>query len=235
MADSDEEAGTPVEPTSSPVPKKRKAPPSKAKAPEPEEEVFSGRLLVAAILAASMVVLPVSPLSALITRKSPTSAQRSAWKVGSSEELHLTVVTADYKKLGCADDRTAPNGAHCEFKSGGELFPRPEGAAADDNKLSILQPYRTTDGLLLYVAGLWAQPEVATRLHDEPAQGVAETKLARFVVSCRVSFLGEWSDPKLRWAPADKFLSPTNSDGATESTVMLGEVAGCRILEDERH
>lgn len=235
MADREDEAGTTPEPTSAPAPKKRKASASKTKPPEPEDEIFSGRLLVAAILAASMVVLPVSPLSALITRKSPTSAQRSSWKVGSSQELHLTVVTADYKKLGCADDRKASNGAHCEFKANGEPLPLPDDAPADDNKLSILQPYRTTDGLLLYVAGLWAQPEVATRLHDEPPQGVAETKLARFVVSCRVTFLGEWSDPKLRWAPTDKFLSPTNSDGATESSVMVGDVSGCRILEDERH
>ncbi len=217
------------------APKKKKSSASKPKAPEPENEVFSGRLLIAAILTAGMVIVPVSPLSALITRKSPTSAQRSSWKIGSSQELHLTVITADYKKLGCADDRVAPSGAHCEFKGNGEPFPRADDAPTDDNKATILQPYRTTDGLLLYASGLWAQPEIATRLHDEPPQGVAETKLARFIVSCRASFLAEWSDPKLRWAPADKFSAPSNSDGVVEKNVMVTEVSGCKILEDERH
>jgi len=218
-----------------PAPKKKKSGASKPKTPEPEDEVFSGRLLIAAILTAGMVIVPVSPLSALITRKSPTSAARSSWKVGSSQELHLTVITADYRKLACADDRVAPSGAHCEFKSNGEPFPRPEDAPVDDNKATILQPYRTTDGLLLYASGLWAQPEIATRLHDEPPQGVAETKLARFIVSCKASFLAEWSDPKLRWAPTDKFATPSNSDGVVEKNVMVTEVSGCKILQDERH
>src|SRR5690606_32590169 len=149
MAETEKEVPAAV---AAPVPKKKKSGASKPKAPEPENEVFSGRLLIAAILTAGMVIVPVSPLSALITRKSPTSAQRSSWKIGSSQELHLTVITADYRKLGCADDRVAPNGAHCEFKSNGETFPRSDDAPVDDNKASILQPYRTTDGLLLYAS-----------------------------------------------------------------------------------
>lgn len=200
-----------------------------------EEGIFSGRLVTAAVISVLMVVLPLSPISRLITKSSPTTAQRSVWKVGSKKELHITVVTADYKKLACADERIASNGAHCEFKAEREPFPKTPEAPVDDNKKNILQPYRTTDGQLIYLAGFWSQPDIALRLHDEPAQGVAESKLARFVASCEVSFLDEWSDPKLRWSPSERFSSPTNSSGKAEPVAMVGHVESCRILEDERH
>jgi hypothetical protein len=213
--------------------KKAKGPAKKP--PADEEGVFSGRLVTAATIGVAMVVVPVSPLSALMTKKSPTTAQRSNWKIGNTEELHLTVVTADYKKLGCVDARVTEHGDHCEYRSDRELFPRKEGDAVDDNKLHTLQPYRTTDGQLLYTAGFWAQPEIATRLHNEPPQGVAETKLARFIVSCQVKFVAEWDNPRLRWAATDKFSTPTNSDGKAEGATMVGEVSACRILEDQKY
>jgi hypothetical protein len=203
--------------------------------PDDDEGIFSGRLLTAATIAVAMVVIPLSPLSALMTKKTPTSAARSAWKVGGSEELHITVVTADYKKLGCADERVTEHGDHCEYRTDRDLFPRKDGEPVDDNKRHTLQPYRTTDGHLLFTAGFWAQPEISTRLHNEPAQGVPDTKLARFIASCRVKFIAEWSNPRLRWAATDKFSTPTNSDGKAEEVAMVGEVSDCHILEDEKY
>jgi len=205
------------------------------KPPAEEEGIFSGRLVTAATIAVAMVIIPVSPLSALMNKKSPTTAARSNWKIGNTEELHLTVVTSDYKKLGCADERITEGGDHCEYKTDRELYPKQDGEAADDTKLHVLQPYRTTDGQLLYTAGFWAQPEISTRLHSEPPQGVAETKLARFIVSCQVKFVTEWQNPRLRWAATDKFASPTNSDGKAENAAMIGELSSCRILEDQRY
>lgn len=205
-------------------------------APQSEDEgIFSGRLVTAATIAVAMVVVPLSPLSMLMNKKSPTTAARGVWKVGSTEELHITVVTADYKKLGCADERVTDHGDHCEYRTDRELFPRKEGEPVDDNKLHILQPYRTTDGHLLYTAGFWAQPEISTRLHNEPAQGVPDTKLARFIVSCRVKFVAEWKNPRLRWSATDKFSTPTNSEQKAEEMTMVGEVSSCHILEDEKY
>jgi hypothetical protein len=210
-------------------------PPKGASPPLPDEGIFSGRLVTAATLCVAMVVIPLTPLSAWMTKKSPTTTVRSNWKVGEQAELHLTVVTADYKKLGCVDERMTPKGDHCEYRTDREPFPRGEREAVDDNKLHILQPYRTTDGSLLYVAGFWAQPEVATRLHNEPPQGVPETKLARFIVACQVKFVAEWDKPRLRWSTTDKFASPTNSDGKPEGPTMVGELSACHILQDEKY
>jgi hypothetical protein len=200
-----------------------------------DEGVFSGRLVIAATLGVAMVVIPVSPLGKLITKEAPKTASRTSWKVGDNPELHLTVVTADFKKLGCADERVAPGGAHCEFKSDRVPFPNQPGSPQDDNKKNILQPYRTTDQALVYLSGFWAQPEIATRLHDEPAAGVPETKLARFLVTCRVKFTAEWNNPKLRWGPSEKFSSPTTQEGQPETVAMVGEPSNCRIMYDERH
>ena len=109
---------------------------------------------------------------------------------------------ADYGKLACASE-TVIEGYHCAFKNENENFPREPGSPIDDNKAKIIQPYRTPEtNKLILVAGLWAQPEVALRLHREPASGVEEDKLARFTVHCEVKFIGMLpKEAKLRWNP----------------------------------
>src|SRR5690606_5131957 len=120
--------------------------------------------------------------------------QPQQWKIGSEGTVHLTVVTADYNKLACAHpDAVGPY--HCAYADEKKPWPAAKDAPVDDNKKNVIQPYRTPDGTLVMVAGLWAQPAVATRLHNEPPHAIAEKKLARFVVECRMKFLAEWENP----------------------------------------
>lgn len=193
--------------------------------PAPEPSVLSGRMMWALTLVVAMVFIPISPLGRLMEKKSPKSEDRQHWQVGKGATVHVTVTTADYDKLACAAPGVV-QGAHCAFKGEKEPFPRAPTEPIDDNKKSILQPYRTTDGQLLFLSGLWTQPAVAMRLHSEPARGVAETKLARFVVSCDVEFLEEWESPVLRWGPRENW--------SNQGKAMVARPKKCEILQDTR-
>lgn len=207
------------------APAKKGAASSKKTAPADEDPILTGRMITALALVLATVVIPVSPLGLLISKKSPKSEERATWTVGKEANIHVTVTTADYDKLACAAP-DAIDGAHCGFKNDRERFPDAPGAPLENNKADILQPYRTTDGQLLFMNGLWAQPEIAMRLHTEPARGVAEKKLTRFVVECKVKFLQEWTDPSVRWAPRESWSKQGNA--------MVARPESCHILEDNR-
>ncbi len=193
-------------------------------APEEEEPVLSGRMIIALAFILAMIVVPQqSTLRDAITKRAPTTTVREAWKVGQTANVHLTVVTADYSQMACADKRTSGQ-AHCEYENERERWPEDPNAPVDDNKRHILQPYRTTDKNLLLLPGLWAQPEVAMRVHNEPSQGVSDKKLARFVVDCQVKFLEEWQNAFVRWKPGERW--------SNQGTAMVGELISCHILED---
>lgn len=203
---------------------------AKAKATPPpreeEEPVLSGRMIIALAFALAMVVIPQqSTLRNAITKTAPQTTVREAWKVGQTANIHLTVVTSDYAQMACADTRRSGE-AHCEYENERERWPKEPDGPVDDNKRTVLQPYRTTDKNLLLLPGLWAQPEVAMRLHNEPSQGVSENKLARFVVECEVKFLEEWQNALVRWKPNERW--------SNQGTAMVGELVSCHILEDEK-
>ncbi len=170
----------------------------------------------------AMVFVPLSPLGDVIAKESPRSEAREHWEVGTEGTVHITVITADFDKLACADERVI-EGMHCAYKADDEPFPIPEDAPYDNNKKNVIQPYRTTDGQLLFMAGLWAEPEVAMRLHNEPPRNVPEKKLARFVAECRVAFLEEWEGTKFRWSPRESW-----SQGETG---MVARPLECRIFQ----
>lgn len=208
----------------------QKKPARKANASPPpredEEPVLSGRMIIALAFALAMIVIPQqTTLRNAITKTAPQTTVRAAWKVGQTANVHLTVVTSDYSQMACADTRRSGE-AHCEYENERERWPRDADAPIDDNKRTILQPYRTTDKNLLLLPGLWAQPEVAMRLHTEPSQGVSEKKLARFVVDCEVKFLEEWQNAFVRWKPNERW--------SNQGTAMVGEIVSCHILEDEK-
>lgn len=196
---------------------------SEKKKAEEAEPVLSGRLVIALALLLAMSVVPVSGLGRLITKQSPETAARSSWQVGQTANIHLTVVTSDYGDLACADERSF-DGNHCEFRNERERFPQQDGAPVDDNKKHILQPYRTTDQNLILTAGLWAQPEVAMRVHDEPAAGAARSKLARFVAACSVKFVEEWEGPKIRWNSSESW--------SNQGKAMVTELQECHVLNN---
>jgi hypothetical protein len=125
--------------------------------------------------------------------------QLSSWKIGKEADLRVTLVTADATRLACAHDQEI-DGTHCEHTGDEKPRPRAEGAPAVGDRAEIIQPYRTSpENHLILIAGLWAQPSVAMRLHREPPEGVPAKRLNRFDASCRVRFIGEMTDVKLRW------------------------------------
>jgi hypothetical protein len=201
------------------------APRKKKRVQEEPTPVISGRFLTAAALVLGLTVLPMSNLGSLFEPKDPTIPKPNTWTVGSTATIAITLITADYNKLFCAHEKEF-SGFHCGYKSESEVWPRDPTKPLDDNKASVIQPYRTwLENQLVLVAGLWAQPAVATRLHREPAAGVEEDKLARFVVECKVSFVGKMDGVKLRWGPGQW----TNPD----MNPMLAKPESCRIIDAE--
>lgn len=198
--------------------------PRKSSAPDEPEPVLSGRMVIAVLFALAMSVVPVSGLGQYITKTTPETAARASWRVGQTASIHLTVVTSDYQHLACAM-KTSAGQDHCEFKNEREKFPLAETAPVDDNKRHILQPYRTTDRNLILAAGLWAQPQVALRLHNEPPLASKESSLARFVVACDVKFVEEWSDAMVRWKQRERW--------SNQGTAMVTELQQCEILEEK--
>jgi hypothetical protein len=201
------------------------APRKKKRVPEEPTPVISGRFLTAAALVLGLTVLPMSNLGSLFEPKDPTIPKPNTWTVGSTATIAITLITADYNKLFCAHDKEFA-GFHCGYKSETEVWPRDPSKPLDDNKASVIQPYRTwLENQLVLVAGLWAQPAVATRLHREPPGGVEEDKLARFVVECKVSFVAKMDGVKLRWGPGQW----TNPD----MNPMLAKPESCKIVDAE--
>jgi hypothetical protein len=206
--------------------------PRRRRVEEEPTPVVSGRFLIAAGLVLAMVVIPLSQLGGWLEPKDPTVPQPSTWTVGSRATVAITLITADYNLLSCAHDKTykSPEGTsppveyHCANKSESEPWPRDPSRPLDDNKLNVIQPYRTwLNNQLILVGGLWATPQLAYRLHAEPAAGIDKDKLARFVVECDVTFIGKMDGVKLRWGPG-QWTAP-------DMAPMLAHPNSCKITE----
>lgn len=228
MSESDSE-----KPKASPqpaVPGKPK-PKAKAKGSRPpvveETPVISGRYLTAAAIIGTLTILPMSCLGSQLEPKEPPKSEVSQWKVGGKSTLRITLVTADYAGLACAADKEF-EGKHCGNKSETEVWPRDPSAPLDDNKANIIQPYRTwNDNRLVMVAGLWATPALATRLHIEPPGNLLPEKLARFVTECQVRFVGELEKPKLKWGPSSSWSADPNTP-----RVMVAVPESCKLIPE---
>jgi hypothetical protein len=139
--------------------------------------------------------------------------------------VHVTLITADYTKLSCYSEKTF-KGYHCQFQTETQAFKREPDAPLDDNNRRLIQPYRTHGtNKLIFIAGLWAMPALATRLHFEPPRGVAESKLARFVAECNVEFVGKITKPGVRWSPSGKWIH--------EGDPLVAIPKTCRILDPD--
>jgi hypothetical protein len=189
--------------------------------PEPVP-VFGGRLLVAAAILAAMLIVPFT-CSRLFSPEPERGTDVSQWKIGEVANVRITLITADFNLLACAADQ-AINGKHCAHKTETEPWPADPAAPVDDNKAKLIQPYRTyPDNKLILVAGLWADPTMALRLHREPSTGVRADKLARFVANCKVRFTGRLEAPKLRWQPGQPWQS--------EGPALVGEPVECNLTD----
>jgi len=170
--------------------------------------VLGGRLGVGVALLVGIAIVAPQALNSCIDRTLYPEEPKPAveWKVGTQANVELTVITADARRLNCAHDETLA-GTHCGFSANKRAWPRQPGAPVDDNDENVIQPYRTADtNALILVSGLWAQPEVALRLHREPPTYYDTDKQLRFVTYCKVEFIGELKDVSLRWDTGGKWL-----------------------------
>jgi len=222
-SDSTEKQSTPPSASASGAP-----PPAKPRVkPVFEEEptpVIGGRFMIAALILGALVVIPMSALGNLFEPKDPPATNTTEWVKGQKSNIILTLVTADAATLTCASPQIF-EGRHCAFKTETEPFARDPGAPLDDNKANTIQPYRTwLDNKLILVSGVWAQPSLAMRVHNEPANGVAAEKLARFTAQCQVHFAGQMDSPKLRWQPGQNWGS--------EQGTMVAIADHCEVIEE---
>ncbi|MDF3065526.1 MAG: hypothetical protein K0R38_1127 [Polyangiaceae bacterium] len=194
---------------------------------EEETPVIGGRFLTAAAIIGAATLLPLSCLGQKLEPREPPTSAVSEWKVGGKSTLRITLVTADYAGLACAYDKEF-EGKHCANKTETEAWPRDPNAPIDDNKANVVQPYRTwNDNRLVMVAGLWATPALATRLHIEPPGNLLPEKLARFVTECQVRFVGQMEQPKLRWGQTASYTADP-----TTKQVMVAVPDSCKLIPE---
>jgi hypothetical protein len=215
MSESDKAPPTPAG-SGAPSPKKKTTAKARAKGWTPpvieETPIIGGRFLIAAAIIGGATLLPMSCLGQKLEPKDPPASKVDEWKVGGKSTLRITLVTADYAGLACSYEKEFA-GKHCGNKTDAEAWPRDPNAPLEDNKANVIQPYRTwNDNRLVMVAGLWATPALATRLHIEPPGNLLPEKLARFVTQCQVHFVGDMERPKLKWGPSSTWNPDPNSD-----------------------
>ncbi|HTA88355.1 MAG TPA: hypothetical protein VK745_02215 [Polyangiaceae bacterium] len=186
--------------------------------------VIGGRFLGAAAILGLIVLIPASPLGNLFEPSDPPGTDTSAWQPGQKSKLILTLVTADANALTCASPQSF-EGKHCAFKTESDPWPRDPQTPMDDNKASLIQPYRTwLDNKLVLVAGVWAQPSLAMRVHREPPGNLSPDKLARFTAECQVHFAAKMDKPALRWAPGQSW--------GTEQPTMVAIADECHVIDE---
>lgn len=186
--------------------------------------VVGGRFYIALGLIAATSIVPFwTGLGAAMAPKDPRPTDTSGWRVGNTASMKITLITADINLLSCASD-VVIEGRHCEYKDNKTLWPKLPGEPLDDNKRTIIQPYRTwPDNRLILISGLWAEPHVAMRLHREPPHGVLDKKLARFVTNCEMRFIGQIDSPKLRWGEAGDF-------NVEKGQVFVAHADSCKVV-----
>jgi hypothetical protein len=187
--------------------------------------ILGGRLWIAIgmLMGLGLVANPVFN-AYVIRRLAPPEDLRtdlSKWREGSETDVRVTVVTADSTRLSCA--RAEPvDGAHCAFGADHLIWPPGPNEPADDNTPDVIQPYRTSpDNQLILLIGLWAQPEVAMRLHREPPGGIPVKRLQRFDVTCRVKFLKRLDKVDLRWDVTGTWQTEQNTWVVRPSTCTV--------------
>jgi len=207
------------EPQKAPPP----APVAVAARAEPPLQVIGGRLAIGIALLAGIALVSPQNMNAWVDRQlHPTPVKANeAWEVGKEAHVELTLITADAKRLNCAHDQVL-EGQHCGFSANKHAWPRAPGQLSDDNDYQVIQPYRTADtNALILVSGVWAQPELALRVHREPPSYYDVKKQMRFVAYCKVRFVGELTNVSLRWDTGAKWQD--------EPKAMVAQALSCTL------
>lgn len=186
--------------------------------------ILAGRLWIAVAILLGFGLLANPVFNTWIIRHAPPEDMRtdvSKWRLGNETDVRVTLITADSSRLSCAHSDVV-DGAHCGFSADHLVWPKTADMPADDNGPDLIQPYRTSpDNQLILLVGLWAQPEVAMRLHREPPIGVQAKRLQRFDVTCRVKFIGRFDKVDLRW--------DVTGTWAPERNTWIGRALSCRV------
>jgi hypothetical protein len=198
----------------------QKQPPPPA---EPPLQVIGGRLAIGILLLAGIALVAPQNMNAWVDRQlHPTPVKSTeTWELGKEGHVELTLITADAKRLNCAHDQVL-EGQHCGFSANKHAWPRVPGQLSDDNDYTVIQPYRTADtNALILVSGVWAQPELALRVHREPPSYYDVKKQMRFVAYCKVRFIGELTNVSLRWDTGGKWQD--------EPKAMVAQALSCTL------
>jgi hypothetical protein len=178
-----------------------------AQAAAVELPVLGGRLNIAIAMLVGIGLVSWQWLNLAIDRTLHPTAPKAAatWQVGTEADVEITLITADAKRLSCAHDDKVED-VHCGYTANKRQWRRTPNAPFDDNDQLVIQPYRTADtNVLILMSGLWAEPELALRLHREPPNLTDIDKHLRFVAYCRVRFIGELKGVATRWDTAGKW------------------------------
>lgn len=210
-------------------------PPDPARDPAPPPPrfwyVFDWRLLASLValttigFAACDVINAKAEAKARLWRgEADTTPRPAEWTPGAVVELDVTLITKDADRLSCADDREL-DGAHCDFQKNKQRRKADPTKPADDNRIDVIQPYRTAVGNnLVLIAGLWATPALAMRKHVEPPRGVPDKDLRRFIARCRLKFIGTLEATELRW--------DYNQQWYPEAKAQVARAEWCDVLEN---
>lgn len=168
-----------------------------------KDQLFGGRLWLGLALLLLIGAGMNQRLNTLLDRQfrqgtiAPIATQ--PWQVGGETTVAVTLITADAERLACAHG-TVVEGLRCAYDGNRRPWPAEPDAPLDDNGARTIQPYRTADtNTLIFIAGLWNQPELALRRHQEPAEQYAVKKLLRFTAYCQVKLIAELPNAALRW------------------------------------
>jgi len=187
--------------------------------------ILAGRLWIAVglLLGLGLVANPVFNQKIIQNYAPPEDLHTDVtkWHVGAETSVRVTVITADSTRLSCAHAGEI-DGAHCAFGGDRIIWAHGPNEPVDDNGVNIVQPYRTSpDNALILLIGLWAQPEVAMRLHREPPTGVVAKRLQRFDVTCKAKFVTKWDAVDLRW--------DTVASWQTEKGAWVARAESCTV------
>jgi hypothetical protein len=186
--------------------------------------ILAGRLWIAVAMLLGLGLIANPKFNSCVQSYAPPEdlhTDFAKWREGNEADVRVTLITADSTRLACAS-ATNPENVHCEYGADHNPWGRGPNDPADDNRPHIIQPYRTSpDNALILIAGLWAQPEVAMRLHREPPVAIPVKRQGRFDVTCRVKFLTKLDSVDLRW--------DVNATWQTEHGAWVARALSCTV------
>jgi hypothetical protein len=212
-----------AEPQKEPQPAPQGAPSAATPRADAPIQVIGGSLAVGIALLAGIALVSPQNMNGWVDRQLHPSPVKPAetWEAGKEAQVELTLITADARRLNCAHDQVL-EGQHCGFSANKHAWPRSPGQLSDDNDSDVIQPYRTADtNALILVSGIWAQPELALRLHREPPNYYDVKKQVRFIAYCKVRFVGELMNLALRWDTGAKWQD--------EPKAMVAQALSCTL------